>query len=98
MAAAAETFDFIVTGAGSAGCAVAGRLRQIDPTLPVLLMTGASDDFVAAADEYMEWLTAAMERLCASTGLEPDALLKKTADDYRRKDVFEFRAFNATHV
>jgi hypothetical protein len=24
--------------------------------------------------------------------------LKKTADDYRRKDLFEFRAFNATHV
>jgi hypothetical protein len=24
--------------------------------------------------------------------------LKKSADDYRRKDMFEFRAFNATHV
>jgi hypothetical protein len=24
--------------------------------------------------------------------------LKKGADDYRRKDVFEFRAFNATHI
>jgi len=24
--------------------------------------------------------------------------LKKTTDDYRRKDMFEFRAFNATHV
>jgi hypothetical protein len=24
--------------------------------------------------------------------------MKKSADDYRRKDVFEFRPFNATHV
>ena len=24
--------------------------------------------------------------------------LKKGADDYRRKDVFEFRPFNATHI
>jgi hypothetical protein len=24
--------------------------------------------------------------------------LKKSADEYRRKDVFEFRAFNATHI
>jgi len=35
---------------GISGDAVAERLKQIDPALPVLLMTGASDDFVAASD------------------------------------------------
>lgn len=34
---------------GISGDAVAERLRQIDPTLPVLLMTGASDDFVVGS-------------------------------------------------
>jgi CheY-like chemotaxis protein len=34
---------------GIRGAAAAARLRQVDPTLPVLLMTGASDDFTAAS-------------------------------------------------
>src|SRR5256885_11907361 len=33
---------------GISGDAVAARLRQLDPTLPVLLMTGSSDEFTAA--------------------------------------------------
>lgn len=35
---------------GISGDAVAERLRQIDPDLPVLLMTGANADFVATSD------------------------------------------------
>ena len=34
---------------GISGDAVAERLLQIDPTLPVLLMTGSSDAFAAAS-------------------------------------------------
>ena len=34
---------------GISGDAVAERLRQLDPKLPVLLMTGASDDFTAGS-------------------------------------------------
>lgn len=34
---------------GISGDAVAARLLQIDPTLPVILMTGASGDFTAAS-------------------------------------------------
>lgn len=34
---------------GISGDAVAERLLQVDPTLPVLLMTGASDDFAVAS-------------------------------------------------
>ncbi|HEV7134878.1 MAG TPA: response regulator [Gaiellaceae bacterium] len=34
---------------GISGDAVAERLRQIDPKLPVVLMTGADDAFVAAS-------------------------------------------------
>jgi CheY-like chemotaxis protein len=34
---------------GISGDAVAERLRQLDPTLPVLLMTGASGDFAVAS-------------------------------------------------
>jgi Fe-S-cluster containining protein len=35
------------------------------------------EPFVRAADAYMGWLTAAVERLSASTGLTPDALLEE---------------------
>ena len=34
---------------GISGDAVAARLRQLDPKLPVLLMTGSSDDFTAGS-------------------------------------------------
>jgi choline dehydrogenase len=43
-AAVTEEFDVVVVGAGSAGCAVAGRLTE-DPSLRVLLLeAGGSDD------------------------------------------------------
>ena len=43
MAGTPETFDFIVTGAGSAGCAVAGRLSESGQYRVLLLEAGTKD-------------------------------------------------------
>ena len=55
-----EEFDVVVVGAGSAGCALAGRLTE-DPTLRVLLLeAGGSDDVLEVqipAGSYKTWRT-----------------------------------------
>ena len=55
-----EEFDVVVVGAGSAGCAVAGRLSE-DPSLRVLLLeAGGSDDVLEVqvpAGLYKVWRT-----------------------------------------
>ncbi|WP_324273689.1 GMC family oxidoreductase [Blastococcus brunescens] len=55
-----DEFDVVVVGAGSAGCAVAGRLSE-DPTLRVLLLeAGGSDDVLEVqipAGLYKTWRT-----------------------------------------
>jgi CheY-like chemotaxis protein len=55
---------------GISGDAVAERLRQVDPALPVILMTGASGDFTVASGLPVlrkpfpqEELVAAVQRL-----------------------------------
>ena len=55
-----DEYDVVVVGAGSAGCAVAGRLSE-DPSLTVLLLeAGGSDDVLEVqvpAGLYKVWRT-----------------------------------------
>jgi choline dehydrogenase len=60
VSAVEEDFDVVVVGAGSAGCALAGRLSE-DPSLKVLLLeAGGSDDVLEVqipAACYKNWRT-----------------------------------------
>jgi choline dehydrogenase-like flavoprotein len=76
-----EEFDVVVVGAGSAGCALAGRLTE-DPTLRVLLLeAGGSDDVLEVrvpAGLYKTWAHPAglelHDRAAARAG-RPEAVL-----------------------
>jgi len=59
---------------GISGDAVAERLQQIDPSLPVLLMTGASGDFTAGSGLPVLRKPFPQEELIAAVRLlAPDA-------------------------
>ena len=74
-------FDVVVVGAGSAGCALAGRLTE-DPTLRVLLLeAGGSDDVLEVqvpAGLYKTWRTRLRLELhdrAAARARRPEAVL-----------------------
>jgi hypothetical protein len=56
-----------------------------------LLIGGKTDDNAVYARDASKSMVVTVE-----SSLLDD--IKKSADDYRRKDLFEFRAYNATHV
>ena len=66
----AASFDYIVVGGGSAGCAVAGRLAQLTDARILLLEAGGGDD-VAELRSPQRWADALATRACRTYRTEP---------------------------
>lgn len=41
--AASDSYDYVIVGGGTAGCVLASRLQQKDPTLSILIIEAGSD-------------------------------------------------------
>lgn len=86
MTAGGEQFDYVIVGAGSAGCVVANRLSA-DPSCRVLLLEAGRDE-----RRKETWIPAAWPKLfksdCDSAyGTDPSAAHARGGRDDRREGI-----------